>query len=795
MKRIALLCIGLFFSALAMAQTNPAKKAVHGLIKEKSTQTAMPYVSITVKNENAKIVAGSISDEKGAFVLDSIPTGNLTIEFSFMGYQAVSRPLQITALSSRINLGTIYLEPDPKLLQEVAITGERPTISLQIDKKVFTAGKDVLSQTGSAVDLLNGVPSVSVSPAGVASLRGNSNVLVLINGRRSGLTAANALDQLPADQISQVEVITNPSSRYDATGSAGIINIILKKNKTAGFNGQLRLVGGIPNETRITPSINYKSEKLNVFSTVGIRLSDYVGLYTTDQSIRNHSLTSTLNQRQDENRHDNAKLLYVGADYQINDHNTLTAAFLKNATKDHDKTALNYNYASAGPDSSLLRQGESFETRSYNQLEFNYTRTFKNPVKKYTVDMQYDFWDSDKEWNLNTQRTFPALLNLPGIRTGSVGASKDLMVQTDLVQPLDSTSRLEIGLKMENRSVSSNFKAEQQNGNTWSVFENIDNKLAYSELIGAAYAQVRSRLGNFSYQLGLRSELTRIKIEDRVGTYNDRKNYTRLFPTLNLSYRFASNATLQGSYSKRINRPSLNNLYPFNELTDYNSRYVGNPELDPSYAHVFEVGYIKNWNVLTFNPAVYYQRNNGIIVDYTFRNENNVFITSPVNIQREIRKGIELSLLYNPIKWLQLNLEMNAYSFTQQGQYQLQDFSHEGHVLTSRLSGQLKFANKLSIQSRYSFVGGQSNAQTRTLANHNLEFGVSKNLFKDKSTLLFDVGNLFNLRKFKSTTTGADYTLNRMDSPNAARYRLTFVYRLNLKENQAIRQAKAGNRN
>lgn len=794
MKRIALLSIGLFYCALAMAQT-VAKKTVHGHIKEKSSQTPMGYVTVTVKTESTKIIGGTMSDDKGVFVLDSIPAGNLTIEFSFMGYQPLTKPLQVAAGSGRMDLGTIFLEPDPKLLKEVAITGERPSISLQLDKKVFTAGKDILSQTGSAVDLLNGVPSVSVSPTGVASLRGNSNVLVLINGRRTGLTAANALEQLPGDQISQVEVITNPSSRYDATGSAGIINIILKKNKAAGFNGQLRLVGGIPNETRVAPSINYKSEKLNIFSTFGIRLSDYVGLYTTDQTTRNNGIATNLNQRNDEKRHDDGKLLYVGADYQLNEHNTITAAYLRNATKDHDKIGLGYNYASTKLDSTLHRNGESFENRNYNQIEFNYTKTFKRPNKKYTVDMQYDFWNSDKEWSLNTQKTFPAFESLPGIRTSSIGASKDLMIQTDLVQPLDSNTRLEVGLKMENRSVTSDFKAEQQTGNEWSVVDNINNKLAYRELIGGAYAQVASKLGRFSYQLGLRTELTRIKIEDRMGTYNDHKNYTRLFPTVNLSYRLATGDAFQGSYSRRINRPSLNNLYPFNELTDYNSQYMGNPALNPSYAHVFEVGYIKNWHSLTFNPAVYYQQNNGIIVDYTFRNPNNVFISTPVNIESEIRKGLELSLLYNPIKWLQLNWELNAYSFKQKGQYQSQDFSYEGDVLTSRLSTQLKFANKLSFQARYSFVGGQNNAQTHNLANHNLEFGTSKNLFKDKATLLFDVGNLFNLRKFKSTTTGPNYVISRVDSPNAARYRLTFVYRLNLKENQAVRQAKAGNRN
>lgn len=791
MKRIILLSASLFFCTHLMAQ-----KVLHGLVKEKSSNTAMGYVTLALKNENAKVVTGGITDDKGAFTLDAVPAGNFTLEVNFMGYQGITKPVSIPAGTGRIDLGVIYLEPDPKLLKEVAIVGDKPAVSLQIDKKVFTAGKDILSQTGSAVDLLNGVPSVSVSPTGVASLRGNSNVLVLINGRRTGLTAGNALEQLPAEQISQVEVITNPSSRYEAGGSAGIINIILKKNKKAGFNGQLRLVGGVPNDTRITPSLNYKSEKLNIFSTFGIRLSDYVGLYTTNQSAMTNGKMDYLDQRQDEDRHDDGKLLYFGADYAFNEHNTVTAAFLKNATKDHDKTRLDYNYTSnTGADSTLQRKGESFENRNYNQLEFNYTRTFKQPSKKYTVDMQYDFWNSDKEWSLGTQKILPSAVALPGIRSGSIGSSKDLMVQTDFVQPLDSNSRLELGLKFENRSVTSNFKAEQQKGPDWTIFEDIDNQLNYNELIGGAYAQMASKFGKLSYQIGLRTELTRIKITDRIGSYNDRKNYTRLFPTLNLSYALTEGSSLQMSYSKRINRPSLNSLYPFNELTDYNSRYVGNPALNPSYAHVVELGYIKSWGQFTFNPAVYYQHSKDEMIDYTFRNAQNVFIISPINIASEARRGVELSLLYNPTRWLQLNWELNAYGFKQKGQYKDQNFDYSGEALTSRLSTQLKLPNKFSFQGRYSFTGAQNNAQSRTASIHYLEFGSSKNLLKDKATILFDIANVFNLRKFETTTTGVNYVLNQMSSPNAARYRLTFVYRLNLKENQAVRQAKTGNRN
>ncbi|KMQ64483.1 TonB-dependent receptor [Chryseobacterium angstadtii] len=790
MKQIIILLLTTLTAGYSFAQ----KGQIIGTVQEKSTQ-ALPNVTVILNKPDSESVAAGISDSKGTFRLENIPAGNYTIMYSLIGFQSISKPITIKS-DEIVNVEKIILEPEGKLLQEVSLTGQRQSVSLKLDKKVFEVGKDVLSQSGAVTDLLNIVPSVSVSPAGAISLRGNSNVLVLIDGRRTGLTQNNALEQVPADQVERVEVITNPSSRFDAAGSAGIINIILKKNKKAGFSGQLRLVGGIPNDTRISPSLNYKSNKLNLFATYGIRLTDYVGLYTMKQSTGLSGTPAYLDRRQDEDRHDDGKLLYFGADFKINDHNTVTAAFMRNATKDHDKTSLNYLYSNRNGviDSSLSRRGESWENRSYNQLEFNYTKTFKKAGKKLTVDMQYDFWKSDKKWNLFTERTFPDPAAFPMIRTGSDGGSKDLMIKADMIQPLDSTSTLEFGIKMEDRRVNSDFIAEQQNQTLWEVIDQIDNHLLYKELIGSAYVQFSGKAGSFSYQAGLRGESTNINIEDREGTYSDTKRYTRLFPTLNVSYRFNEGPTLQGSYSKRINRPRLAMIYPFNELTDLSSRYVGNPDLNPSYAHVFEVSLLKNWKTLTFNPSFYYQQNTGVIEDYTYRNADGLFVTMPVNINRETRAGFELSILYNPVKWLQVNTELNLFHYAEKGSYQNQNFDYSGNTLTARVSTQFKLQKKLAFQALYNLKGAEATAQTRTNAVHSIDFGFSKTFLKDKATITFDVSNLFDLRKFSSKTVGSGYEISQTDIPNAARYRLTLVYRLNLKDNQAIRQAKSGNR-
>lgn len=226
-------------------------------------------------------------------------------------------------------------------------------------------------------------------------------------------------------------------------------------------------------------------------------------------------------------------------------------------------------------------------------------------------------------------------MTYPGIRTRSTGNSKDLLVKSDFIQPIDSVSVFEFGIKTEIRKVSSDFLAERQEENNWVVYQNIDNHLNYAETIAGAYTQFSDKAGRFTYMLGLRTELTQVSISDIKNTYNDEKNYDRLFPTVNMSYKFDA-ATLQLNYSKRINRPSLYALYPFNELTDLNAQYIGNPDLNPSYSDVFELAFLKTWKKFTLNPSIYYQREKGYIQDFTYR-ENDIFFSTPININHETR--------------------------------------------------------------------------------------------------------------------------------------------------------------
>lgn len=356
---------------MAMSATS---QTISGRLADQADNKPLAGATVTLKDSRDKIILKTSSLKDGSFVFKAIKQGFYLLECSQMGYQINSRKIQIQE-TTELKLGLIQMISEAKNLQEISVTATRPSLQLLPDKKVFEVGKDVLSQNGSLSDVLNGLPSVSVSPQGQVSLRGNPGVTVLVNGRRSGLVQGNGLEQLQATMIDRIEVITSPSARYDASGSAGIINIILKKQKKDGFNAQVQLMAGVPNDSRVNPSLNYRSDRFTFFSTFGLRKSDYNGFYSSQQNIA----SSALLMQHREQRHDDGKMLYTGIDYQLSEKRTMTAAFLWNGTKDHDKSHLGYDYQSHDSDSSLLREAESWESRNYHQLEYNYTQTFQKP--------------------------------------------------------------------------------------------------------------------------------------------------------------------------------------------------------------------------------------------------------------------------------------------------------------------------------------------------------------------------------------------------------------------------------
>ncbi|OUS01502.1 hypothetical protein A9Q86_06905 [Flavobacteriales bacterium 33_180_T64] len=791
MNKVLITLIFCSLSALMFGNNSEAKKNITGVIIDSETRQPLEFATVSI-TKDSQLIDGIITNENGEFTIKANP-GTYLIKVEYISYKSYETKVE---LKQDINLGIITLDIDVEALGEVEVIAERSTVDLKLDKKVFNVGKDILSQNGSLIQILENVPSVAVDLDGGVSLRGNANVRILINGKPSVLVANNGLDQISAQQIERVEVITNPSSRYEAAGTAGIINVILKKNKNGGLSGSVSMSNSIRADFNTSLNLNYRTDKFNMFSTMGYRFVDNKMTQDVYQNYLVNDDIVQLNQDVDSYRNSKISRFYFGFDYFLNEKQTITASYYKVLVKRNNSVNYKYDYFDAQNelDSTTVRHEGYKEPQDHNQLEFNYTKTFEKEGKKLTIDFQYDFWDDDENETFVTQSLYPVLEDDVFSRTRDIESSKDYLLQLDFVNPVNEKSTFETGLRGETRVITSDYKAEIFDGIDWNILNNIENAIDYKEEIGGVYAQFSSKLNKFGYQLGLRTEFTKISINDKNNEFNATKKYTKLFPTVHLTYKFSDKTTAQLSYSKRINRPSFWHLNPFGGLAEINTKRLGNPDLDPALTNSLELGLLTRIGKLRINPSVYYQNTLDPFQFITERNEDDVLVTKPINIDHENRLGFEISTSYSPAKWVQLSGEFNYFSFEQRGGYNDVNFDFDNSSWFTRVNSRIKLPHEINWQTSFNYNARNENAQSITKSSHSLDMGVNKNFFQNKATLTFNVRNMLDSREQISTRTGTDFYYESQRKLLGPKYSLTFVYRFNQTKNNKARRPGSSNR-
>ena len=752
----------------------------------------IPYATISLFDSSQKLIAGTITSEKGKFNFSDVLEGSYTLEVSFLGYDKNSVQINISSSQKKINLKAIVLEESPNAIDEVLITAEKSQFMLKMDKKVFNVGKDVLAQGGNALDILDQIPQVSVQPSGSVELRGSSAVQILINGKRSGLTMNNALDQLDIENIDNIEVITNPSAQYDANGSAGIINIILKKNKGEGFKGALRSTIGTPANHILMPSLSYKSQRVNLFGNLRWRYSDYNGLYQINQNNKSEN-SFELNSSEVEDRHDDGLSFYVGGDYYLNDKSDITLAYFRANTKDTDQTHLDYKLVEQEGDMQITRSGNSLEKRNYNQLEASFQHKINDRGSKFSLTLQYDFWNSKKDWQLNTTAAILPDNIEANLRTFNASNSRDLVINTDIEWPVLG-GQFKTGLKAETRKVNNNFLAENLNEDIWATYKSIDSDVAYSEMISAGYIDFSRSFEKLQIKIGLRGEHSDITIDDTEFIFENKKRYFNLFPSGFISYPINDGVEVQAGFSRRINRPSLWDLYLFNDITNINLLEIGNPELDPSYTNGFEVSASFQSEKISFNPGIYHRRSTNTFETFISQNNDGFLTSSPINIDGMNETGIEFTVRYRPLDILNINVDFNYYLFDQFGYYNGLDMSAEGNVWRSRINSNLRINKTLRIMASYQYRGPQNNAQVNYLASSDLSLSISQSYFDSKLDVSIRGSNILDTRRWQSVTDNAEYSITQNLRRTGPRYSLNLTYKFNYSDRDRIRTQNRGNR-
>lgn len=791
-----LLILFLTFSIDAFAQRpEPKKIKVTGKIIDKSTSQPLEYATIVLQSvRNPEMVTGGITDSKGEFSIETF-SGNYNVRFEFISFKTIEFKGRV--LQADTNFGTISLEDESTQLEGVELRAERSTVEIKLDKRVYNVGQDMMVKGGTVSDVLDNVPSVSVDVEGNVSLRGNENVRILIDGRPSNaINVTDALRLIPADAIDKVEVITNPSARYDAEGSGGIINIILKKGKNQGFNGVITGTVGDPRNYGLTGNINYKSENFNLFSTLGWSDRNSPGRSLTDSKILDPETGEIIryqNERRNNSRIREAFNGSFGAEWILDKTSSWTNTFsYRNDTGSNPDEVLFFNFdADRNPTGTRRRFNNQISNGENIEFSSNYVKNFKKDGHKLTVD-----------FSASTNKDNEDALIEDDIDQTTFNAQRQTrnLIQTDYVLPLGKDSRFEAGYRGDFTKILTDFQVEtfDETTNQFEIDPFFSNLFEYKEYVNALYTQFGSKMNKFSYLFGLRWEDSNIGVNVISDDNFNTKRYNNFFPSAFFAYEISDKSNISLSYSRRIQRPRGRFLNPTANLSSNINIFRGNPDLDPAMTHAIDLGYLKRWDKLTLNTSAYVNKTDDVF--QFIRRESGVIIdgvpqilSGPINLATEYRMGFEFTLNYSPYKWWRLNGNFNFFRNETLGEFKYTNFLGNDVVIDldnvatswfARINSKITLPYKIDWQTNATYNAPQDNAQGRSLGVLSANLAFSKDVLKDKGTIALNVSDVFNSRKRIS-----EVNLPQVQSYSEMQWRvrqinLTFTYRFNKQKNE-----------
>ena len=805
MKKKSLLLLSFLIGLFAFAQRpqnfqRPAKITLTGKVIDQETQQPLEYATITLKNARfPDRLQGGITNEEGIFNFEIFP-GRYTITTEYISFEKDIK--EGVVLRESKDIGIIELGMEVNSLNEVELVAERTEVEIRLDKRVYNVGKDITVRGGSVSDVMDNIPSVSVDVEGNISLRGNDNVRILINGKPSGLvglSGPDALRQLPAESIERVEVITSPSARYEAAGTAGILNIILKREELTGFNGSFIMNGGTPTTYGGSASLNWRNKKLNIFSTTSYNDGQSLGGGVFNSEYFNGDQPSTFtNETRDYNRNRERFFINLGAEYFFDDNTSLTfSAFTRTSNNaSNNTTIIEDTDASGNILNRLGRYQDETEKDNSSQFTANFTKKFNEKGHELVIEFQSEESSEDES-------DFADNTNVFDQTSSTEEKQKRQLLQIDYVYPIDENTQFEAGFRGNYSQQDTDYQVFDINGNVRTLNTNLTNYLGFTQNVNAAYTQYGKKIEKFSYLLGIRMENTKIIIDQRTADIYKEKNYTDWFPTLNLSYEFNEKENITLGYSRRIRRPRSWSLNPFQSLTSLTFFRQGNPDLDPSYANSFDVGYLKRWDKFTLNGSVYYSTSKQVITRITeatgtiVRVSDDPVIDVPalrstsINLAENNRTGTEFTLTYSPKRQVRISGNFNIFNSETIGTYENQVLDAEIVSWFARINASFPLPFGITTQLRTFYGGPRATAQTETQGILSMSGAINKDLFNKKGTLSFRASDIFNSRRRKSTTLTENFTNYTEFQWRQPTYIFTFTYRINENKNNRKRPQRS----
>jgi outer membrane receptor protein involved in Fe transport len=749
--------------------------SVSGKIIDKTTKEPIGYASVSIK-EGDKVVTGAISQENGNFNVTNLELKDYTLEVQFIGYKPYKKSILLSPADKSINVGTITLEAEATVLEGVEVVAERSNIVQKIDRKVVNVGKDLVASGTTASEILNNVPTVSVDPqTKELSLRGNSNVRVLIDGKPSNVDPAQLLQQIPSASIKQIELITNPSAKYNPEGMSGIINIILHKNANVGFNGSINtgVTFGKTPKTNSALNMNYKVGKVNFYTNYG-----YNHGINANHGFVNSSNPGLENLQNFEFRNlNNSHMLKLGMDYYINDNNTVSFYTNQNITHSdgYGKTIVDYSNDATNHDTKQLFINENEnKTQTYDMV---YKHNFAK--KGETLELQGNFSktknDEDTNYDDTALRQDRTLFSQALSRNLIAGVTDYTQINVDYVNPISESLKLELGAETRIQSTKNNFiatKAGDEFDTPYNFTEDSDYHFTFDRNISAAYANFGKQWNSkWSSQIGLRAEYYDIsgdfeKIEASTHSIDGpdssiekitvTDNIFTVYPSAFINYTVNEKNSFNFNYSRRVDRPSIGQISPIREWTTPLMESKGNPALEPQFTNSFEVNYTRNTKLGSITTGVFYRRIHNEISRIVYNDPNNDTrkILSYGNFDNNNAYGAEASANLKLTKWWAVNASADAYFKTVKGTVQnaiteeLENAQVDVTSFNTRLNNTFTATKNLRFQLFGMYRGRDLSLQFERKEMYKADLGLTYNILKGKGTITARYNDIFNNMRF-----------------------------------------------
>lgn len=790
----------IFFLLCLCAYTGWAQGTVKGKILDRQKSEPLGFVNIKVTEQGSdKFAGGGITDAGGNFNVSGLKDGKYTLSLTFMGYKDVTRQFEITPAKREVQFKLLYMAEDAKQLNEVTVTGQRATMKLEVDRKSFDVGQLISNAGQAASDVLDNIPSIEVDNDGNVSLRGNSSVEVWINGKASGLTSDNRaqiLQQLPAESIERIEVIDNPSAKFSAEGSAGIINIVLKKDRKAGYYGSVQAGGDTRGGANTSFNVNYNSRLIDSYINLGYRHRANTGHMESQQT------SDTYNQTYDSDSKQRGNNFFTRAGVTLHattkDDFSLSGMLMHGGGNSHSYTP--YIYTAVANDLNnyqLDRLNRSRTGMDMRYGEFNYRHSFND---KHFIDFTADL----SSWKMNGDNWY---------QDSTVIANVDDATYSYQYRPqYINNHRKELKLEYENQ-VTKNFKIEAgYNGNfsrentpQESYMDNTSfdgtnasedklffNRFIYKQDLHAFYTTLSYKFGTLSLMGGLRGEYWRVNTESYTWEQEHdaslreqpfKKDYFELFPSVFMSWQMTETQQLQLNYTRRLRRPWGGQLNSFRDTRDATTVSFGNPYLTPEFSNSFSLNYLKQWNDHSLLVSAYYRPTTDVIQRISYKNqEDGLFYQTSMNVAKSVSTGLEMTVKNKLWRILDLTTSANAYY------YRLNGFSYDidGQTVTgnsdhnftwnARMTASLMLPYDISIQTTGRYTARQVITQGYRKANYSIDFGARKNFFNKLFTLSVNCRDLLDSRRFETFTSGPNFTRHQINRRGGRRVSMTLTW-------------------